>query len=73
MLIIYFVFADKQLTNKHINFAQNLAGSKHKSVYGLHLTLTLHKAKRVPAKCAKIIFTDNALQDQSLDSGFHNS
>ena len=53
MLIIYFVFAGKQLTDKHINFAQNLVGSKYKSVYGLHLTLTLHKAKRVPAKCAK--------------------
>ena len=72
-MLIYFVFAGKQLTDKHINFAQNLVGSKYKSVYGLHLTLTLHKAKRVPAKCAKKLFTDNALQDQSLDSGFHNS
>ena len=44
------------MTDKHINFAQNLVGSKCKSVYGLHLTLTLHKAKRVPAKCVKIFY-----------------
>lgn len=47
------VYAGGQLTDKHINFAQKLVGSKHKDVYGLKLTLTLHKATRIPARCMK--------------------
>lgn len=45
--------AGKQLTDKHMNFAQNLVGSKYKNVYGLQSTLTLRKAKRISARCAK--------------------
>ena len=47
------VCAGEQLTDKHMNLAQNLVSSKYKNVYGLESTLTLHKAKRIPARCAK--------------------
>ena len=46
-------YAGGQLTDKHINFAQKLVGSKHKDVYGLQLTLTLHKASKIPVRCLK--------------------
>lgn len=47
------VSAGGQLTDKHINFAQKLVGNKHKDVYDLQLTLTLHKATRIPVRCTK--------------------
>jgi len=45
--------AGEQLTDKHINFAQKLVGNKHKNIYGLQLTLTLHKATRIPVRYTK--------------------
>lgn len=52
-VVILYVCTGELLTDKHINFAQKLVGYKFKNIYGLQLTLTLHKATRVPAKCAK--------------------
>lgn len=34
--------------DKHINFAQKLVDDKYKNIYGLKLTLTLHKSTKVP-------------------------
>ena len=41
------------MTDKHINFTQKLMNNKYKNVYGLKLTLTLHKSTKFPVRCTK--------------------
>ena len=52
-VVILYVCTGELLTDKHINFVQKLVGYKFKNIHGLQLTLILHKATKVPAKCAK--------------------
>ena len=45
--------AGEQLMDKHMNFVQEMVGSKFKDVYGLKSTLTPHKSTRVLVYCMK--------------------
>ena len=54
-------YAGGQLTDKYINLAQKLVGSKHKDVYGLQLTLTLHKSFQDSSETIEKFSTNYAL------------